>query len=319
MARPLHEDVLERPVTSLVVATCAAITWYLHARGLGYDDVGMSYAAVVREKKYHRCVTASLSHVSVLHLLFNMSTLWSCGVVEAAGGRGVMSDAESAAGYPWGSAWYARLSLLMLLGTCGIVLATYHVLLTRFRREEYERVTAVGYSAVVFGWMTILSVKRPTSSLVLIGGAVNLPVNLAPFASLAFTSIVVPRASFVGHLAGIVMGYLIAWDLFAWFNWRWCVAVVVAIGMLAARENGVVGGVVGRLAGGGGGGGSEARSSTHWSPYDRVRVVNADPSGLCPASLSAHHPSLSIPALDAFQLHLTPFNSTPTFARMERT
>eukprot|EP00982_Pelagococcus_subviridis_P000107 813-Pelagococcus_subviridis.AAC.1 len=26
----------------------------------------------------------------------------------------------------------------------------------------------------------------------------------------------------------------------------------------------------------------------------------------------------SIPALDAFQLHLTPFNSTPTFARMER-
>ena len=111
--------------------------------------------------------------------------------------------------------------------------------------------TAVGYSAVVFGWMTILSVKRPTSSLVLIGGAVNLPVNLAPFASLAFTSIVVPRASFVGHLAGIVMGYLIAWDLFAWFNWRWCVAVVVAIGMLAARESGVVGGVVGRLAGGG--------------------------------------------------------------------
>ena len=36
-----------------------------------------------------------------------------------------------------------------------------------------------------------------------------------------------------------------------------------------------------------------------------------------PAHLSAH-PSLSIPALDAFQLQLTPFNSTPTFACMER-
>jgi hypothetical protein len=34
-----------------------------------------------------------------------------------------------------------------------------------------------------------------------------------------------------------------------------------------------------------------------------------------PAHLSAHI-SLSIPALDAFQLHLTPFNSTPTFARI---
>ena len=57
--------------------------------------------------------------------------------------------------------------------------------------------------------------------------------------------------------------------------------------------------------------------SIHWSPYDRVRVVNADPEGLCPACLSAHT-SLSIPAIDAFQLQLTPFNSTPTFARMER-
>jgi U3 small nucleolar RNA-associated protein 10 len=41
--------------------------------------------------------------------------------------------------------------------------------------------------------------------------------------------------------------------------------------------------------------------SIHWSPYDRVGAVNADPEGLCPAHLSAH-PSLSIPALGAFQL-----------------
>jgi hypothetical protein len=36
-----------------------------------------------------------------------------------------------------------------------------------------------------------------------------------------------------------------------------------------------------------------------------------------PSFLSAH-PSVSIPALGAFQLQLTPFNSTPTFARIER-
>ena len=40
--------------------------------------------------------------------------------------------------------------------------------------------------------------------------------------------------------------------------------------------------------------------------------------GLLPASLSAQGTSLSIPAIDAFQLHLTPFNSTPTSLRMER-
>ena len=57
--------------------------------------------------------------------------------------------------------------------------------------------------------------------------------------------------------------------------------------------------------------------SIHWFPYDRVGDVDADPYGLLAASLSAH-PTLSIPALDPFQLQLTPFNSTPTFARMER-
>ena len=61
--------------------------------------------------------------------------------------------------------------------------------------------------------------------------------------------------------------------------------------------------------------GPEGAFSSNWFPYDRVGGVNADPEGLFfPACLSAHHPSLSIPALDAFQLHLmTPFNSTPTF------
>jgi 2-methylcitrate dehydratase len=44
--------------------------------------------------------------------------------------------------------------------------------------------------------------------------------------------------------------------------------------------------------------------SIHWSPYDRVGVVNADPQGLSlPAHLSAHHASLSIPThRDAFEL-----------------
>ena len=34
--------------------------------------------------------------------------------------------------------------------------------------------------------------------------------------------------------------------------------------------------------------GIQARSISHWSPYDRVGVVNADSQGLLPASLSSH-------------------------------
>ncbi|CAI5528928.1 unnamed protein product, partial [Closterium sp. Naga37s-1] len=86
----------------------------------------------------------------------------------------------------------------------------YHVLIHRWRLEYFRRVTAVGYSCVVFGWMTVLSVRRPAITLSVFG-LIKLPVSLAPFESLIFTSFIVPKASFVGHLAGIIAGYLLSW------------------------------------------------------------------------------------------------------------
>ena len=106
MGRPLLQDVVERPCTSLVIAVCTSLWYYLHHSGLGYDEVGMSYSKVVGQRQYWRCITATFSHVSLLHLLFNMSSLWSLGVVEQMGGRG---DG-------WGSAWYARYTLVMIVG-----------------------------------------------------------------------------------------------------------------------------------------------------------------------------------------------------------
>lgn len=210
MGRPLLLDAWERPVTSVIIATCAWVWYYLNRRGLGYEDVGVSYKKAVLERQYWRCLTASFSHISPLHLLFNASSLWSLGVVEQMGSRGP----------GWGSEWYLRYTLVMLVGTMVLVLASYHALVRFARLERYENVTAVGYSCVVFGWMTVLAVKRPTHAVKFFG-LVELPVNLAPFGSLIFTSVVVPKASFVGHLAGIAMGYFVAWDLFAWMDRYW--------------------------------------------------------------------------------------------------
>lgn len=43
--------------------------------------------------------------------------------------------------------------------------------------------TVVGYSCVVFGWMTILFVKQPSSKLELFG-LLSLPISFASFESL---------------------------------------------------------------------------------------------------------------------------------------
>jgi hypothetical protein len=66
--------------------------------------------------------------------------------------------------------------------------------------------------------MTYVAVKGAPSGVLSLFGAARVPVNLAPFGSLHFTSLVVPQASFIGHLAGIVVGYLVAWDAFKWLD-----------------------------------------------------------------------------------------------------
>jgi hypothetical protein len=54
--------------------------------------------------------------------------------------------------------------------------------------------------------MALLSVNIPGSS----GHTMTATSWLSPFGSLFLTSILIPRASFVGHLSGIIAGYGIA-------------------------------------------------------------------------------------------------------------
>ena len=115
-----------------------------------------------------------------------------------------------------GSGKYLQYTLVMLVGTMVLVLLAYYSLIRWGGRETYKHVTAVGYSCVVFGWMTVRSVKQPTlvpHSFSLLGEYhISLPGSFVPFASLIFTSVVAPEASFIGHLSGIAMGYMVAWD-----------------------------------------------------------------------------------------------------------
>ena len=50
--------------------------------------------------------------------------------------------------------------------TCAvqICLAIYHGLIHIFHKEQYRNVTAVGYSAVIFGWMALLSARKQFSA-----------------------------------------------------------------------------------------------------------------------------------------------------------
>lgn len=218
MGRPLLYEVVTKPASACAITLCSVIWLIIQRRNVGYTDVGLSYESVVSQGQHWRIITSAFSHISFLHLVFNMSALWSLGVV------------ESAKEYNLGTTYYLQYSIILVLLSGLLVLGLYHVLITRFKLEYYRRVTAVGYSCVVFGWMTILAVRQPSLKLSLFG-LLNLPISFAPFESLVFTSIIVPQASFLGHLAGIIVGYLIGWGVVRGMSMYWTVTMVFWIGI----------------------------------------------------------------------------------------
>ncbi len=92
-----------------------------------------------------------------------------------------------------------------------VTVLLYYVAINWLKQEHMTRLYCVGYSGVLFGWMAELSIRNPggIASLSLFG-LINVPLYLAPFGSLILTSLLIPQASFVGHLAGILAGYAIA-------------------------------------------------------------------------------------------------------------
>ncbi|CAN0870841.1 RHOMBOID-like protein 13 [Linum grandiflorum] len=212
MGRPLFYEILEKPATSCIIAVCCAIWFYIQKKNLGYTHVGSSYETAL-EGHHWRIITSAFSHISVIHLVFNMSALWDLGVVEQLGDIGL------------GTAYYLQYTLVLVIMSGILVILMYHILIQRFKVEYFRRVTGVGYSCVVFGWMTILSVKQPSAKLNLFG-LLSLPISFAPFESLIFTSIIVPQASFLGHLSGIIVGYAIAWGLIRGMNNYWAVSML---------------------------------------------------------------------------------------------
>jgi hypothetical protein len=93
--------------------------------------------------------------------------------------------------------------------------------------------------------MTVLSLASPGAAIALPGGMGSLPLSIAPFISLFITQLIVRRASFSGHLAGIVAGYIVGWGALDGLRGFWIVVLLgVALGSAAltlrlARQEGV--------------------------------------------------------------------------------
>ncbi|KAA0148831.1 hypothetical protein FNF27_06004 [Cafeteria roenbergensis] len=193
-----------RPVDAAIMILCAWLYFRKATGKVGDDHLAVSLELAAGRQEGWRAITSSVAHGGLLHLGFNLMTLFQLGSLEPS----------------LGSARYAGLSVALMLLTAAAACALQLCAAKVLRRPGSVEQRAVGYSAVLFAWIVVEASQRgeycplpvpaglclPTWRVPLPGLDASVPLNLAPFLLLLVMQVVVPNVSFAGHLAGIVVG-----------------------------------------------------------------------------------------------------------------
>ncbi|XP_061576437.1 rhomboid-related protein 4 [Cololabis saira] len=142
-------------------------------------------------KDWRRLVLSPFHHVDDWHLYFNMvSFLW----------KGMKLERRL------GGAWFLYLLSVLSLLT-GVLYLALEFLLTELTDDQsYSTACAVGFSGVLFGLKVINNHYHPGGVTHVMGVPVS--NRYASWAELVLIHITAPGTSFVGHLAGILVGLL---------------------------------------------------------------------------------------------------------------
>ena len=175
------------PITSVIGLTLCVIWFLLWNNKVDVSSVASSYASVVKQGEVWRIVSSSFSHLTILHLAMNVSSLFSLSSLEI----------------HWGSVQYLRFAFSPSLPQClalprrlhpaapsppGLVphpLWTSQVALSLSCHRSIETVWTLGYSCVLFALMTASILQRSGPCPVDLFG-VCFPTRLLPVPFLPF-------------------------------------------------------------------------------------------------------------------------------------
>jgi len=252
------------PSTLAVLVALGVIHAGMKAGGRTHADVGLSLAACVAGRDPGRALTAQLVHLDTPHFALNALALASvASAAEAAVGGGPLRYAVAPAALRAGTAartraglaGLARLPLLWGRARPGAPVPAW----TEAVADRAARTSIVGYSGVIFGWFAIAALASG-GRVPFIGGW-TLPPIAAPLATLAATSVVLPRASLLGHVAGLLSGVAVHAVGLAWLTPGFVLTVIgwgAAIGWAKHKAGG--GWWPPRCGGGGGADGGDAEA-----------------------------------------------------------
>jgi membrane associated rhomboid family serine protease len=178
--------------TGTVFAVCCCLSVLGFVLGIQTPSVCLSPYLVLRGVQFWRLFTAPLFHIGFMHVALNMMAWTQLG-----------PSLERLVGtlqFVWLTLVFAALGGLLhsLAGVSG---------------GSHE--CAVGLSGVIFSLVVVDSHLTPTATRTLFG-IVNVSTRWYPLALLAALQLLLPSASVLGHLAGVLVGYAYCWGYLNW-------------------------------------------------------------------------------------------------------
>jgi membrane associated rhomboid family serine protease len=203
--------IFSKPTTSLLLCLLFALAFLYWNNRVDPSLVSKSYAKIIYEKEYYRAFSGATAHFDALHLGFNSMALYALG--------------EQLEEHTIGSIPFLFYNVSLVPITTVIMMAMTHWQMRRNpgNSSTLAETSAVGYSGVLFAWMVVASLEQdaPSCPIPLFPDICFntyslfgiLKVNLGPIIQLFIAQLLLKRASFIGHLAGIVAGFMLHWRL----------------------------------------------------------------------------------------------------------
>lgn len=179
-------------ITRCTLGFCVAMfLWSLLWNGYKTYSVCLSPRFVVTRFEVYRLVTSPWFHGSLLHLLLNMLSLQTIGTI-----------LEQRLGS------FRQLYFTLLVSVLGGLLhvATAYLWAMIDPSSRFTNDCAIGFSGVLFSMLVIWCQESAQEQMLF--GMVKVPAKLYPWVLLIGLQLLMPNVSFLGHLTGILSGYL---------------------------------------------------------------------------------------------------------------
>ena len=150
----------------------------------------ISFKGVCLQREWQRLIFSPFIHASDFHLYYNMASfMWKAISLEKR----------------FGSGYFLYMVGVFSAATGALYLAINYLLAELTNQWSYINSCAVGFSGVIFALKVVTTHLQPTG-ITMIMGVFPVPMKLACWVELILISVLFPNVSFVGHLAGILVG-----------------------------------------------------------------------------------------------------------------